>query len=312
MTQDGDSRREPYTISELRKIAGRGKWKPFSGNPVVSPGPPGSWDSWNAATMNILKAGTDYHMYYEGGSIGVEDYQIGHAISADGVAWDKDPANPVIPFGETGAWDDRETWDPFVIFEDGVFKMWYGGTTIADGLRDFQLGYATSLDGVVFEKRIKISDLPADVSIADMHVVHDLEHGYYRLFYLSRIEDYWGLFYADSPNEIEFDFAHAQKLYIDGEKGNYRCPHVIVEDSRWYMFYGYKYEPRSGLAVSGDGAHWKAVNTTMFDGHDPEVLKVAEELYVLFYGPSKYDMGHKQGCDIRIALLDGRLDDLAR
>ena len=301
-----------FSIQELREMAGEREWKPFSRNPVVSPGPPDSWESWNVATMNILQVGDLYHMYYEGGSIGVEDYQIGHAVSSDGVTWAKDQSSPVIPFGDAGDWDDRETWDPFVIFEDGIFKMWYGGTTITSDRRDFQLGYATSQDGANFENRIKISDFPADINIADMHVVHDLSRGIYRLFYLSRKGDYWGLFFADSKNETDFDFAHARRLRIEDETGDYRCPHVVAEDGVWYMFYGYKYEPRSGLAISSDGENWKTVNPTMFDGHDPEVMKIADNLYLLFYGPSKYDMGHKPGCDIRVALLNGKLSDLAR
>ena len=305
-------RKKTYSIAELRETAGRGEWKPFAGNPVISPGSPGSWDSWNVATMNILKAGADYHLYYEGGSIGVEDFQIGHATSSDGVTWEKDAKNPVIPFGSAGEWDDRETWDPFVVFEDGLFKMWYGGTTISDGRRDFQVGYAVSENGAEFRSRTKISDFPSDISVADMHLVHDHEKGLYRMFYLSREGDYWGMFYADSPNETEFDFHNGKRLFIEGETGKYRCTHVIVENDVWYMFYGYKFQPRSGLAVSDDGANWRRVNSNMFDGHDPEVLKAAEDLYLLFYCPSIYDMGHKPGCDIRVALLEGKIDDLVR
>ena len=121
-----------YVVIDLRKISGRGKWKIFSGNPVISPGVRGVWDSWNLATMNILKVENACHIYYEGGSIGVEDFQIGHAVSQDGAIWKKDPGNPVVPFGQDGDWDDRETWDPFVIHEQGAYKMCYGGTTIAD------------------------------------------------------------------------------------------------------------------------------------------------------------------------------------
>lgn len=300
------------TTTELRKIAGHGEWSTYPWNPVIGPGAQDTWDSWNVATMNVLKVGDECHMYYEGGSIGVEDYQIGHAVSPDGVTWQKDPANPIIPFGERGDWDDRETWDPFVIYEDGVFKMWYGGTTITSGRRDFQAGYAESKDGSSFETRKKISNFPAEMSIADMHVVHDTSSGFYRMFYLSRDGDYWGLFQTDSPNETEFDFENGTKLFIEGETGDYRCPHVLLEDGIWYMFYGYKYEPRSGLAISQDGLRWRSVNTSMFDGHDPEVLKLDEELYLMFYGPSQYNMGHKAGCDIRIALLEGNLSELLR
>ncbi|MFC1605026.1 hypothetical protein ACFL5F_08375 [Planctomycetota bacterium] len=110
-------------VTELRKLAGKGRWAKYAGNPVLEPGAKGQRDSWTLATMNVLKVGQMCHMYYEAGSKGVIDFQIGHAISADGIHWVKDPANPVIPFGQHGQWDDKETWDPFVLYEDGLFKM---------------------------------------------------------------------------------------------------------------------------------------------------------------------------------------------
>ena len=76
-----------------------------------------------------------------------QDYrslQIGHATSRDGLHWTKDPANPVLPKGTASAWDREGTWDPFVLHEDGVFKMWYG-----DGMDDHGgWGYAVSTDGM--------------------------------------------------------------------------------------------------------------------------------------------------------------------
>ena len=81
--------------------------------------------------------------------------QIGHATSHDGLSWAKDPAGPVIPKGAPGDWDEDGTWDPFVIYEDGLFKMWYGGGfgTHCDW------GYAVSEDGVNFIKKQRISRL---------------------------------------------------------------------------------------------------------------------------------------------------------
>jgi hypothetical protein len=57
---------------------------------------------------------------------GLQHLQIGQATSRDGVHWTKDPANPVLPKGTGDDWD-RDGWDPFVLYEKGVFKMWYGG-----------------------------------------------------------------------------------------------------------------------------------------------------------------------------------------
>jgi hypothetical protein len=98
-----------YDVTELRKLAAKGRWAKYAGNPVLKPGANGEWDSWTLAIINVLKVGEMCHMYYETGSKGVIDFQIGHAVSTDGIHWMKGPANPVIPFGEQGQWDDRET-----------------------------------------------------------------------------------------------------------------------------------------------------------------------------------------------------------
>ncbi|MCD6287894.1 MAG: hypothetical protein J7M12_02140, partial [Candidatus Hydrogenedentes bacterium] len=170
-----------HRVVNLRDLAIAGRWHKYSGNPILEPGTQGQWDSWTLATMNVLKVGDMCHMYYEAGSKGVIDFQIGHAISEDGVHWTKDPANPVIPFGRHGAWDDTETWDPFVLYEDGVFKMWYGGTTVRNGKRDFQIGYATSRDGSRFTGRVRISHYTRG-NVGDMHVVHDKQSSKYYMY----------------------------------------------------------------------------------------------------------------------------------
>lgn len=301
---------EYYDVDRLRAHAGKGDWKKYAGNPVLQPGADGEWDSWTLATMNVLKVGDKCHMYYEAGRTGVIDFQIGHAISADGIRWVKDPANPVIPFGEHGEWDDAEIWDPFVLYEDGIFKMWYGGTTVLEGKRDFQIGYATSRDGTHFAKRGQISHYPRG-NVGDMHVVHDERSGKYYMYYLNRNPEPWTLFRAESPNEADFDFDNARRVNVEGEVGGYRCPHVLIDNGAWYMYYGFKHKERAGYATSPNGLRWKAQNTTVMEGDDPEILKMAGDLFLLFYCPTKYNMGHKPGCDIRVAVFQGNLDDLA-
>lgn len=297
-------------ITDLRTIAGKGEWKRFSGNPVIRLGANDEWDSWALASPNVLKVGETCHMYYEAGQKGVIDYQIGHAVSKDGVHWVKDTANPVIPFGTTGEWDDKETWDPFVIHEDGLFKMWYGGTTLVNGKRDFQIGYATSRDGTHFRKRRRVSHYERG-NMGDMHIVHDDRSGKYFMYYLDRNYKPSKLLRAESPNETDFDFKNAVTIRVNGEEEGYRCPHVIIVDRTWYMYYGYKYKNRAGYATSTDGLNWTPQNTTVFKGHDPEILKMAPDLYILFYCPTEYNMGHKAGSDIRAAIFEGNLDNLA-
>ncbi|MHC4309411.1 MAG: hypothetical protein ACYS3N_03775 [Planctomycetota bacterium] len=67
---------------------------------------------------------------------------------------------------------------------------------------------------------------------------------------------------------------------------------------------------RADYATSADSLHWNLQNTAVIEGHDPEILKMADELYLLFYCPTKYNMGHKPVCDIRVAVFEGNLNEL--
>lgn len=300
---------QEFDLNDLSKLTVKGKWTKYTGNPALDLGAAGEWDSWTLATATVLKVGDTCHMYYEAGSGGVVDFQIGHAISTDGIQWVKDPANPIIPFGKTGDWDDKETWDPFVIHEGGIFKMWYGGTSLIDGKRDFQIGYATSRDGTHFKKHGKISNYPKG-NIGDMHVVHDAQSGKYYMYFIDRNFKNYALFRAGSTNETSFDFKKAEPIAVEGEEPGYRSTHVFIDGGKWYMYYGYKDKDRAGYATSNDGLHWKSRNTAVFVGHDPEILKMADKLYLLFYCPPEYNMGHKPGSDIRVAVFKGHLDEL--
>jgi hypothetical protein len=131
------------------------------------------------------------------------------------------------------------------------------------------------------------------------------------MYFLDRNYKPSALLRAESPNETDFDFDNAVRIEIQGEKTGYRCPHVFIDNGDWYMYYGFKNKKRAGYATSTDGLHWNVQNTTVIEGHDPEILKMADDLYLLFYCPTKYIMGHKPGCDIRVAVFEGNLNELA-
>ena len=62
---------------------------------VLAPGAPGSWDSEGVAAPSIVREGGRWYLYYQGWD-GAQ-WQLGRAISLDGFAFDKDPANPLGP-----------------------------------------------------------------------------------------------------------------------------------------------------------------------------------------------------------------------
>jgi len=309
---------EGLTLQQLWALAGTNGFKPCEGNPVLSPGEKGAWDAGALGSMTVAKVKEVYHLYYEAWGVrskkawSQEEYdslQIGHATSADGVHWVKDPANPVVPKGKAeDAWDRDGTWDPFVIYEDGQFKLWHGGgNTVCDW------GYAVSADGTHFTKKGRISHLG---QVEDDHVIHDQSNGRYHMYYWDRAHEPMGLFRATSGSEMDFDFGKAQGLRIEGEHypGMYKFTHVFMDNGAWYMLYGNFVRPHCPnstvrLATSPDGVKWTSVNQNLLEGHDGELLRADEGLYLLYYGPrNHFDAAE---CDIRVALYDGELKSLA-
>ncbi|MBT4501995.1 MAG: hypothetical protein HOC74_29960 [Gemmatimonadetes bacterium] len=287
-------------------------------NPVLTVGGSGEWDAGALGTMSVLKVADVFHMYYEAWSRRSEaawdeqEYftlQIGHATSSDGMRWTRDPVNPVIPRGGDGDWDHHGTWDPFVLCEDGVFKMWYGG-----GANDYcDWAYATSEDGRNFEKQGKISWLG---NVEDIHIVHDRASGQYHVYYWNRAYEPMGLFHATSPNETDFNFAAAEQLTIEGEDypGMYKFTHVVQEQNTWYMFYGNFVRPHCAdgtvrLAISNDGSKWNSVNKNLLPGHDGELLRVNDTRWFMYYGPQGYF--DRKDCTINLTIYDGKLANLA-
>lgn len=104
---------------------------------------------------SVVKVRDMYFMYYTHTEKDVID-RIDVATSKDGLKWEP---QGVALAGRDGAWDAVSVGRPAVIYEDGLFKMWY------DGRKDFppdapvqgvpksgkskrSVGYATSQDGL--------------------------------------------------------------------------------------------------------------------------------------------------------------------
>ena len=121
-------------------------WTKYSGNPVLTPGDPGSWDDQGINSPEVLIINGVFHMWF--GGFDGSHAQIGHAISLNGIDWEKDTLNPVLKVGMAGSWDNASASQPSVLFDGKMFYMWYGGGT------DFnwKIGHAYSVDGKTWQK----------------------------------------------------------------------------------------------------------------------------------------------------------------
>ncbi len=308
-------------IEAIRQIASTEGFKPFEDNPVVDVGPPGSWDAGALGSMTVLKAGDLFHLYYESWGIRsskewdaaeYESLQIGHATSPDCILWTKDPANPTLPQGGEADFDRTGVWDPYVIYEEGLFKMWYGGG--GGSQPNIGWAYATSTDGSHFEKKGLIG-IGNQTGVEDCHVVHDMESGLYYMYYWYGWDEPDGLYLVKSPTEVGFDFNEAVNIEIEGDDSYMKkFGHVLRDKDGWHMFYSNFVQPHcpnsiTRYAYSEDGVRWQAKNKRLLRGHDSEVLRVTDDLYLMFYSPQNHF--DKKDSDIRLAVYHGCLADLA-
>jgi hypothetical protein len=127
-------------------------WKKHPANPILDLGPPGTWDDWTVSSPTVIFDDTEYKMWYQAyDSAGIR--RTGHAISDDGIVWEKHPSNPVLDVGPPGAWDSYVAGGPDVIFDGNIYRMWYAGCKLAaDGTTRSEIGYAVSRDGILWEK----------------------------------------------------------------------------------------------------------------------------------------------------------------
>ena len=134
--------------------------------PVLTAGRMGEWDSEYIFPGSIIKHDDgSYRMYYSAGAdFSDSKYQfIGMASSPDGINWKKynDPttverpfteSDPVLKTGAKDEWDNKQVWTPFVLKIQKGFEMYYSGVSSDKISRIMSIGYATSNDGITWEK----------------------------------------------------------------------------------------------------------------------------------------------------------------
>lgn len=113
-------------------------------NPVLQPGPRGSWDERGVADPYVIAAGGTYYMFYLGQDR-ARRQRLGLARSGDGITWTKLRANPILELGAFGAFDENGLGEPAVWHANGLYWMLYTGR---DRNENRRMGLASSPDGV--------------------------------------------------------------------------------------------------------------------------------------------------------------------
>jgi predicted GH43/DUF377 family glycosyl hydrolase len=132
-------------------------------NPVLEPGPYGSWDEYGVADPYVVRIEPYFYLFYLGQDR-ARRQRLGVARSKDGVRWEKLRSNPVLELGDAGAFDENGLGEPAVWNSHGFYWMLYTGRDTAENRR---LGLARSTDGVHWGKLAVVfgGDQPWDAKV---------------------------------------------------------------------------------------------------------------------------------------------------
>lgn len=117
-------------------------WTRYASNPILTVGAGGAWDENHVTHFSVVNVSGTFQGWF-GGDSGFS-WGIGHAVSADGLNWNKDANNPVMAPQGTG-WESHDNMDPWVIYNGTGYKMWFSGVTDLFDPWVYSFGYAETV-----------------------------------------------------------------------------------------------------------------------------------------------------------------------
>lgn len=204
-------------------------------------------------------------------------------------SFQKYESNPIRISQTYPGWNQTDAFQPSVLFEDGIYKLWY---TSSSGNR-LKIGYVTSGDGINFLGN----------TILDFHEEgNDHDPSIVRLGF-----SYW-LFFATSGGSTRY-FKISKIISSDGlswdkntlkdiltpslpwEERGISAPFVIVKDGTFFLFYsgfdGGNW--KIGLATSHDGENWERCpnNPIISFGDAPFIMEKDNKFYLFGHFPDR-------------------------
>jgi hypothetical protein len=234
----------------------------YEPDPLLAPGRLGAFDDAGVTTSCLVELESRLFLYYSGWSLGVSVpfyFFVGCAASDDGGrTFTRVSPSPVLERDEV---DPYLTASPWVLVEDGVWRMWYVSGTrweVRDGRPEhrYHIKYAESRDGLSWARQGRVCIDYRDDSeyaIARPCVVRD-EPGY-RMWYSSR-GDAYRLGYAESADGLTWERKDGEAGLDTSSSGwdseMVAYPLVFDRGGRRYLLYNGNGYGATGIGVAID------------------------------------------------------------
>jgi hypothetical protein len=310
----------------------------YEGNPVIVPGPPGTWDDLYVIMAFVLEYNDTIYLYYT--AYDKPGHRaLGLATSVDGFHFTKYQGNPVLT-GDGMGYDAFGVAQAQILKSDIGWVMYFNGREIAGFSSGPAIGRATA---PTLKGPWKKSEIPVlttgirgewDSDFIYLGPVRKKEDGTYIMYYTSgehlfpEGEFYIGMAASEDginwkkyndPATTDHPFASSDPVLKTSNPGEWDADIVLICDlDRQPDGYRLYYSCDSfGYATSEDGIHWKKYSRNPFYIHedDPYCLKTGwDELTLqgvklllldsmcLMY----YDYGHCENSAISMAVSDGK------
>jgi len=230
--------------------------------PVLSPGQLGAFDDSGVTMSCVVETEQATFLYYTGWTLGITVpfyFYGGLAVRPRG-QHDFRRVSPA-PILERNAIDPYLTASPWVLYEDGKWRMWYVSCTrweTVDGAARhfYHVRYAESKDGIHWQRDGRVA-----IDFADEHeyaisrpcVVRDEDC--YRMWFASR-GDHYRLGYAESPDGLNWHRDDDRACVEPSEEGwdaeMVAYPAVLEASGRRYMLYNGNGYGKSGIGYAID------------------------------------------------------------
>jgi hypothetical protein len=284
----------------------------YEGNPILTVGEAGAWDSGSVGNPRVIFDDGTFHMFYTGAIDANSPPAVGYATSEDGLRWTKYESNPVLEMDPAvtragipniSPVFDGDTW---IIFFPFVKYRGMSAESIMRATASAPTGPWTVDAAPVLEKGSG-QDWDANFDIASVTLAEEEYALYYTSPYqnVGRATSPDGITWTkyDDPATTDPQYANSDPVFTVGETGTWDAPFItssIVQygDHGWEMFYGGNGGPGTihlhiGYATSPDGVVWTRFGDGPvlsppegFSDLLPTSFVIVDGTYYLYYGMS--------------------------